>query len=64
MLDGHKRTNDIAKALNLGVPALPRHLRHLRQTGLVARYDDEADGRARLYGLEISALATDGRAGV
>ena len=45
------RTNDIAKALEMSVPAVSRHLRVLRQTGAVHRLDVESDGRGRRYEL-------------
>ena len=44
----------IAGAFDVSRPAVSRHLRVLREAGLVT---DELDGRERLYKLELSAIA-------
>ena len=44
----------IAGAFDVSRPAVSRHLRVLREAGLVT---DELDGRERLYKLELSAVA-------
>ena len=44
-----QRAGDLARALRLSAPALSRHLRILRQAGLVTEDGDEADARVRIY---------------
>lgn len=44
----------IAGAFDVSRPAISRHLRVLREAGLVV---DEPDGRERMYRLELGALA-------
>lgn len=44
----------IAGAFDVTRPAISRHLRVLREAGLVS---DEAQGRERVYRLEVSALS-------
>src|SRR5512134_972733 len=44
----------IAGAFDVSRPAVSRHLRVLREAGLVS---DELSGRERLYKLELSAIA-------
>jgi DNA-binding transcriptional ArsR family regulator len=50
------RTSDLAERLEVSVPALSRHLKVLRERGVVARVDVEGDGRGRRYQLEPAAL--------
>lgn len=50
------RTGDLAAALSISVPALSRHLRVLRSSGLVERSDVSGDGRGREYRLRPGAL--------
>ncbi|RKN08447.1 ArsR family transcriptional regulator [Streptomyces radicis] len=45
---------EIAERFSVSRPAVSRHLRVLRESGLVT---DEADGRRRLYALDPSRLA-------
>jgi DNA-binding transcriptional ArsR family regulator len=52
--DGELSAGAIAGAFDVTRPAISRHLRVLRQAGLVI---DEAQGRERVYRLEIGALA-------
>lgn len=61
VLDGPRRTNELAEAIGVSVPAVSRHLRVLRERDLVARLDVEGDGRGRQYQLNparLAALAT------
>jgi len=52
--DGELSAGAIAGAFDVTRPAVSRHLRVLREAGLVI---DEAQGRERVYRLEIGALA-------
>ena len=52
--DGEISAGAIAGAFDVTRPAISRHLRVLREAGLVI---DEAQGRERVYRLEIGALA-------
>lgn len=51
------RASDIAEALSMTRPAMSRHLRVLRQAGLVREDGLESDARARVYQLEREPLA-------
>jgi DNA-binding transcriptional ArsR family regulator len=51
------RASDIADALAMTRPAMSRHLRVLRQAGLVREDGLESDARARVYQLEREPLA-------
>ena len=58
--DGPRRAGDIAEALAMSRQAMSRHLRVLRQAGVIhevgaASADDDA--RARTYQLEVQPLA-------
>lgn len=46
-----RRAGEIAAALDTSAPAMSRHLRVLRASGLVEEAPDEADARARVYRL-------------
>jgi len=46
-----RRAGDLADALGLSRPAMSRHLKLLRMTGLVEPANDDADMRARVYRL-------------
>ena len=52
--DADLSAGTIAGAFDVTRPAISRHLRVLREAGLVT---DEAQGRERVYRLEIGALA-------
>lgn len=57
--NGPWRAGDLAAALQLTAPAMSRHLRVLRMSGLVESSLDDADARARVYrlrGVHISEL--------
>lgn len=46
-----RRAGDLADALGMTRPAMSRHLRVLRTSGLVEPASDEADARAKVYRL-------------
>ena len=46
-----RRAGELAEALNLSAPAMSRHLRTLRQSGLVEESHPEFDARVRVYRL-------------
>ncbi len=52
---GPLSAGSIAGAFSVSRPAISRHLRVLREAGLVR---DEASGRERVYWLEVAPLAT------
>jgi DNA-binding transcriptional ArsR family regulator len=49
---GPRRASEIAEELRMSRPAMSRHLRVLRKSGLVTENDLEHDARVRLYRLE------------
>jgi DNA-binding transcriptional ArsR family regulator len=51
------RAGELAAALSMSPPALSRHLRVLRQSGLVMDEEPAGDARVRLYRLRPQALA-------
>lgn len=46
-----RRAGELAHALRLTPPAMSRHLRVLRKSGLIEETADESDARARVYQL-------------
>jgi DNA-binding transcriptional ArsR family regulator len=54
--DRPRPAGDLAKALNLTPPAMSRHLRTLREGGLVTETHPEFDARVRLYALRPGAM--------
>ncbi|MEP7049609.1 MAG: metalloregulator ArsR/SmtB family transcription factor [Pseudomonadota bacterium] len=46
------RASDLAEALAMTRPAMSRHLRVLRQSGLVSESEPDNDARVRMYRLE------------
>ncbi len=52
-----RRAGELAEALGLPAPAMSRHLRHLRQSGLVEESHPDFDARVRIYALKDGALA-------
>jgi len=46
-----QRAGDLARALDLSPPAMSRHLRTLRQSGLVEESHPDFDARVRVYHL-------------
>ena len=55
---GPCRTNELAEAVGVSVPAVSRHLRILRERNVVERLDVEGDGRGRQYRLVPAGLST------
>jgi|SRR3954451_20205543 DNA-binding transcriptional ArsR family regulator len=52
-----RKPSDIAAQLGLSRPVTSRHLKRLRETGLVSVTLSEADARERAYALEPGELA-------
>lgn len=52
-----RRAGELARALELSPPALSRHLRTLKASGLVGETHPEFDARVRVYSLRIEAMA-------
>lgn len=55
--EGSLRAGDLARALDLPAPAMSRHLRVLRQSGLVEESHPEFDARVRIYTLRPEPIA-------
>jgi DNA-binding transcriptional ArsR family regulator len=55
--EGPRRAGELAQMLDLDPPAMSRHLRILRQSGLVAETHPEFDQRVRIYALDAARLA-------
>jgi DNA-binding transcriptional ArsR family regulator len=54
---GPRRAGDLAQAIGLPAPAMSRHLRVLRQSGLVEESHPEFDARVRIYSLRPGPMA-------
>ncbi|MEQ1617870.1 MAG: metalloregulator ArsR/SmtB family transcription factor [Terricaulis sp.] len=52
-----RRAGELADALKLPAPAMSRHLRVLKQSGLVEEAHPEFDARVRIYALRQGAMA-------
>lgn len=52
-----RRAGELAEALKLPAPAMSRHLRVLKQSGLVEEAHPEFDARVRIYALKDGAMA-------
>ncbi len=52
-----RRAGELAEALGLPAPAMSRHLRALKQSGLVEEAHPEFDARVRIYTLKDGAMA-------
>ena len=52
------RAGELAEALGVSPPALSRHLRQLRRSGLVVDDEPEHDARVRLYRLRPEGFAS------
>jgi DNA-binding transcriptional ArsR family regulator len=52
-----RRAGELADALKLPAPAMSRHLRALKQSGLVEETHPEFDARVRIYALKDGAMA-------
>lgn len=51
-----RRSGELAAALGLTAPAMSRHLRALRQAGLVEESHPEFDARVRIYRLKAGGM--------
>ena len=54
---GPRAAGDLARELELSPPAMSRHLRTLRQSGLVEESHPEFDARVRIYALRREPMA-------
>ena len=52
-----RRAGELAAALKLPAPAMSRHLRTLKESGLVEETHPEFDARVRIYTLKDGAMA-------
>lgn len=52
-----RSAGEIARALKLSAPAMSRHLRALKKSGLVDETHPEFDARVRIYALREAGLA-------
>jgi DNA-binding transcriptional ArsR family regulator len=52
-----RRAGELAQALGLPAPAMSRHLRALKQSGLVEEAHPDFDARVRIYTLKEGAMA-------
>lgn len=52
-----RRAGELAEALDLPPPAMSRHLRALKESGLVEETHPEFDARVRIYALKDGAMA-------
>jgi DNA-binding transcriptional ArsR family regulator len=52
-----RRAGELAEALGLPAPAMSRHLRALKQSGLVQETHPDFDARVRIYTLKDGAMA-------
>ena len=52
-----RRAGELADALGLPAPAMSRHLRQLKRSGLVEETHPEFDARVRIYALKDGAMA-------
>jgi DNA-binding transcriptional ArsR family regulator len=50
------RAGELAEAMRLSFPAMSRHLKTLRRSGLVEEDRDEFDSRVRIYQLKPEAM--------
>jgi DNA-binding transcriptional ArsR family regulator len=51
-----RRSGELADALGLSAPAMSKHLRALKQSGLVEESHPEFDARVRVYSLRSGAM--------
>lgn len=52
-----RRAGELANALGISAPAMSRHLRFLKQSGLVEETHPEFDARVRVYALKDGAMS-------
>lgn len=55
--DAPRRAGELANLLDLPAPAMSRHLKALKASGLVAETHPEFDARVRVYALNSERLA-------
>jgi len=55
--EGPRRAGELAQAIGLPAPAMSRHLRVLRRSGLVEESHPEFDARVRIYSLRLGPMA-------
>ncbi len=55
--EGPRRAGELAEALDMSAPALSRHLKVLRASGLIQDAALEEDARVRLFRLEPAAFS-------
>lgn len=51
------RAGELAQAVDISFPAMSRHLKTLRRSGVVEEARDEFDSRVRIYRLRSEAMA-------
>lgn len=51
------RAGELAEALDVAPPAMSKHLRVLRQHGIVTEQSPEFDARVRIYSLQSAPMA-------
>jgi DNA-binding transcriptional ArsR family regulator len=51
-----RRAGELAEAMGLSAPAMSRHLRTLRMSGLIAESHPEFDARVRVYALQRAPM--------
>jgi DNA-binding transcriptional ArsR family regulator len=54
--DQPRRAGDLAGALGLSAPAMSKHLRALKESGLVEEHHPDFDARVRVYSLKSGAM--------
>jgi DNA-binding transcriptional ArsR family regulator len=52
-----RRAGELAEATNIAFPLMSRHLKRLRESGLVEEDRDEFDSRVRIYRLRPQPMA-------
>jgi DNA-binding transcriptional ArsR family regulator len=52
-----RRAGELAAAMGLSAPAMSRHLKTLRSSGLVAESHPQFDARVRVYALQPAPMA-------
>lgn len=57
LVDGPRRAGELASALGVSAPTMSKHLRVLRQGGLVSETAPSFDTRVRIYQLRAEPLA-------
>jgi DNA-binding transcriptional ArsR family regulator len=57
LAQGPRAAGELARELELSAPAMSRHLRTLRQSGLVEESHPEFDARVRIYALRPEPMA-------